>query len=434
MLKKISRIFITAVLALGIVFSNGPFWIVSSLLDSYASSQNIVDKAWHLSRDTNVVDSFNSLRQVADKIRIQEAHAAITYQSASAVANSNIVVVGPAYPASISQGDLLVMIVGMKPSTANSGSIGAAPEGWTAVSGGSLTGAGGYGTTLGADTGNTNVFSYYKIAEGNESSSVQPVRLVTNNVSWAQIYRFTNATEDWSLAATTGSDATGDTSVSIAMSADPGVASGDHILAAMVIPTDVTTPAQFSAEALSQTGITFGTVTEVSEPDTATGNQIGGFTYQSSVSSGTSSGAPTLTATAGGTVTNVRGPGVFIRIREGAATLYPDDGGSNQIAFSNTRQNDTTPIVRASAIHTSTFDRFQVEFNTASDFSGTAYTETFSNTYSSATPYNLQTTASLNLPSTDGVTYYVRARASADGGTNYGSWSSETWTYTYTST
>ena len=87
MLKKISRIFITAVLALGIVFSNGPFWIVSSLLDSYASSQNIVDKAWHLSRDTNVVDSFNSLRQVADKIRIQEAHAAITYQSASAVAN-----------------------------------------------------------------------------------------------------------------------------------------------------------------------------------------------------------------------------------------------------------------------------------------------------------------------------------------------------------
>ncbi len=62
-----------------------------------------------------------------------------------------------------------------------------------------------------------------------------------------------------------------------------------------------------------------------------------------------------------------------------------------------------------------------------------AYTETFSNTYSSGTQYNLQTTASLNLPSTDGVTYYVRARASADGGTNYGSWSSGTWTYTYTS-
>ena len=121
-----------------------------------------------------------------------------------------------------------------------------------------------------------------------------------------------------------------------------------------------------------------------------------------------------------------------------APTLYPDDGGSNQIAFNNTRQNDNTPIVRASATHTADFNRFQVEFNTQSDFGGTAYTETFSpGPYSSGTQYNLQTTGTLALPTTNGVTYYVRARASADGGTNYGAWSTANnpvWSFTYTST
>jgi len=120
-----------------------------------------------------------------------------------------------------------------------------------------------------------------------------------------------------------------------------------------------------------------------------------------------------------------------------APTLYPDDGGSNQIAFNNIRENDTTPIIRVSATHTESFNRYQVEFNTASDFGGTAYTETFSGTYASGTQYNLQTTGTLSLPSTDGVTYYVRVRASADAGSNWGDWSTKnhpTWTYTYKST
>ena len=115
-----------------------------------------------------------------------------------------------------------------------------------------------------------------------------------------------------------------------------------------------------------------------------------------------------------------------------APVLYPSDG-ANQIAFNNIGQSTTTPIIRASATYTSTFNRFQVEFNTASDFSGTAYTQTFSGTYSSATAYNLQTTATLGLPTTNGATYYVRARASPDGGTNYSPWSSGSWSYTYQS-
>ncbi len=324
-MKRRIRFIIAGLSLICLLVFDGSLWLPLSWLDSFAREQNIVDKTWQLSKDKNVVDKFSALRKVADKIRIQEAHAAITYQSASAVANSAVVTIAPSYPASIANGDLLVMIIGMKPSTACSGSIGAAPEGWTAISSGSLTGAGGYGCVApAADTGDTNVFSYYKVAEGNETGT-QLVRLATNNAAWAQIYRFTNATEDWSLAATTGSD-TSAGSVSIAMSADPGVASGDHILGAMVIPTDITTPSQFSSEALSQSGITFGTVTEVSEPDSTTGNDIGGFVVRSSASSGTSAGVPTMTATAGGTTTNVRGPGIFIRIRATGTITYQAAG------------------------------------------------------------------------------------------------------------
>lgn len=122
-----------------------------------------------------------------------------------------------------------------------------------------------------------------------------------------------------------------------------------------------------------------------------------------------------------------------------APTLYPDDGGSNQIAFNNIRQNSTTPTFRTSATHTEDFNRFQLELNTAADFSGTAYTQTFSGTYTSGTQYNLTANSlSPSLPMTDGVTYYVRMRASADGGTNYGVWSTDnaccgTWSYNYKS-
>lgn len=105
--------------------------------------------------------------------------------------------------------------------------------------------------------------------------------------------------------------------------------------------------------------------------------------------------------------------------------------GTNQIAFNNVRINTTTPIFRTSAIHAENFDRFQIELNTQPNFQGTSYTETFSGTFTSGNQYNLQTTSSLNLPSTDGVTYYVRVRASSDEGSNWSDWSTGTWSYTY---
>ena len=250
------------------------------------------------------------------------AFAAITYQAPGAVAYSAstfpVYSISPDYPSSVASGDLLILLVGMKPITPNVGTV-ITPSGWTSIT--SLVGAGGYGTTLAGDTGNTNIFAFYKIATGSLTGSLT-VNTEGNNVSWAQVYRFSNATSAWSIAGTTGSDTSaGD--VSILFGSDPGVTIGDYILGAMVIPTDVTTPIQFSVEALVQTGITFDVVTEINEPDSTNRNDIGGFTIYAPVSLGTSSDVPTMTATAGGTTTNVRGPGVFIRIRESASVSAP---------------------------------------------------------------------------------------------------------------
>ncbi|MEZ4180032.1 MAG: hypothetical protein R3B41_00730 [Candidatus Doudnabacteria bacterium] len=221
------------------------------------------------------------------------------------------------------------------------------------------------------------------------------------------------------------------------MTSNPGVTAGDYIIGAWSYPTDAVTG--HTGQAISQAGITFGTITEVGEVRTTTGRDMGGYLLRGAVSSGTATGAPTISATAARTVTNARGPGVFIRAREVAApgipTFYDEDAGVSQVAFKGISTNQTTPVVRASASHSSTFNRFELEFNTQSDFNGSAYTETFSGTYSSNTPYNLQTTGSLGLPSTNGVTYYIRARASADAGSHYGPWSTANIrSYTYNST
>jgi hypothetical protein len=73
-------------------------------------------------------------------------------------------------------------------------------------------------------------------------------------------------------------------------------------------------------------------VIEELEFDSGTGNDIGGFVVHADVTAGPSSAAPTLTATAGGTTTNVRGPGVFLRVRAAIPVRgYPFSSYQRQI-------------------------------------------------------------------------------------------------------
>jgi len=239
---------------------------------------------------------------------------AITYQTAGVVEATTASSRSYTLPTGIAAGDLIVILVGMKPSTANTGDVGPV-SGYTEVT--PQVFGGGYGATLGADTGNTLIAAFARVADGTEGTT-RTVPFTGQNVVWVWGARLSNATGLWDVAGATGEDTTAG-SVSVTFTSDPGVEGGDYVIAAMCIPTDVTTPSQFSAEALSQTGVTYGTVTEVAEPDSSGGNDIGGFIVRAAVSSGTSSAAPVLTATAGGTTTNVRGPAILVRAREVSA-------------------------------------------------------------------------------------------------------------------
>lgn len=237
-------------------------------------------------------------------------------QTAPVFSSSGGSSVSPNYSSlpAIQSGDEIVLIIGQKPSTANSGSV-TTPSGFT--SRGSLTGAGGYSTTLGADTGNTNAFAYSKDTVSGSESGALSVTVGTNNVCWAQfvLLRPPPGTTV-SYASATGSD-TSSGNVSIPCGSDPGIAAGDQILMAFCDPTDAAT---FSAQAVTATGVTFGTVTEIAEPLSGTGNDIGGFVAACQATAGPSSAAPTFTATTGGTTTNARGPGLLLRIRAGTGS------------------------------------------------------------------------------------------------------------------
>ena len=216
-------------------------------------------------------------------------------------------------------GDLLVMFVGQKPSSANGGTV-TTPSGWTLV--GQLTGAGGYGTTLGADTGNTNLRIYTKVAVAGDSGTTLSLAHGGTNVLWARILAFRSATGAFDTSGfASGSDTSSGTAVSATMSSNPGVTVGDMVAWGMCIPTDVTTPSQFSSHNITQTGATFGTKTEIGELDSSTNNDIGGFLAYAPVSAGTGTANPVITATAGGTTTNVRGPVCMIRMREAVTTI-----------------------------------------------------------------------------------------------------------------
>ena len=83
MIKKSLKIFRNTAIFLvvfGVLFSNIPFYALTEIIDSYIAARNIVDRAWHLSQNENVVDKFTSYRNLTEQIKIQEAQAATIAQ------------------------------------------------------------------------------------------------------------------------------------------------------------------------------------------------------------------------------------------------------------------------------------------------------------------------------------------------------------------
>lgn len=236
---------------------------------------------------------------------------------ATAASGTTIAVNYPA--ATIAAGDLLLMFVGQKPNTANTGSC-TTPTGWTPIA--RMMGGGGYGTTLAADTGNTNLYCFAKEAVGGETGTLTvTVDGGANAVAWGVMSRYTKTATRWSLSACIGQDISATGNTSITMNQNPGITVGDMLASAMVIPTDVSTSAMFTAEAITATGLTTpGTTSEITEASSANGNDIGGFLARTGpVTAGTATAAPVLAATVAN-VTDARGPGMIVRIREVTTT------------------------------------------------------------------------------------------------------------------
>jgi hypothetical protein len=273
----------------------------------------------------------------------------IEYIAISAVANSATNPT-PTYP-SLTADDGLLLVVGQKPSTANGGTV-TTPAGFTLLA--SKLAAGGYGATLGADTGNTNLYLYKKDTVTGSESGTLTITTGTNNVAWAFFIqvRSNNGTYDF---ATSDAEDTSAGNVSLTFGA-VDVAAADVLIGLMCSPTDIASGA--SAEAFTGTGLTTGTVSEIADFKIATGNDIGGLAAVATVTAASGSTAVTMTATIGGTSTNLRGPGLLVRVRKGtsgftgtgAAAASPFGGsGSGTETYSGTGSAALPPVAVAGA-------------------------------------------------------------------------------------
>jgi hypothetical protein len=213
-----------------------------------------------------------------------------------------------------------LLFLGQKPSIANGG-LATTPTGWTLQD--ELLAAGGYGTTTGADVGNTNLRVYSWDTPVTGQTGTQTVAIGDNNVAWAFIVRIPTGGGTLSYGSAIGQQATTPTSpMSIALTNGATATdfqTGDMAIWAMCIPTAVTTPTQFSAQAATATGAVFATAVELNEPDSFLANDIGGYSAYAFVDSGSSTTAPTVVTTVAGSRTNVRGPVVLLRVRETTA-------------------------------------------------------------------------------------------------------------------
>jgi len=274
---------------------------------------------------------------------------------------ANGTTVAPVYPTGIQAKDVLVLIVGMKPSTANGGTIGTAGaiSGWTQRE--AITAQGGYGTTRGADTGNTNLWIYTKDTVTGSETGAFSVTIGTNDVSWGLIVRIPGG------GSTSVSYGTADAGRAVAPTSGvaftdlltngttaPNFRSGDVAIWGMCIPTDVLNNG-FTAPTIVSSGTTFGTAVELEEPDSNTGSDIGGYVAYAIATADTSTAAPTVGATATGTVGNVRGPIALLRVRDTSVTLTPNRYNNTNTFYSPTVNRGARNLTPARLNNTNTF-------------------------------------------------------------------------------
>lgn len=260
---------------------------------------------------------------------------AIAFGTAGSAANGSTTL-SPGLPASTAAGDFLLLQVVNKYPT--NGPV--TPTGWTL----GLQVSAGLGAS-GPNSGNVYVSVYHRTADGT-ASDTPSVSIPSGNSSCARVFRFTT-TAGTTLAAayTSGSQTTPSVSWSVTGAADPGVTAGDMVAALTGVNGSSYTAV--ATHALSQTGITFGSVTERWDLVVLNGDDCGAWTATCVVSSGTSSAAPVYTAVSSTGVGDPAGATVFVRFRaisnSGASSVTLDAITSTGAGTVTTPATSTAP-------------------------------------------------------------------------------------------
>lgn len=213
--------------------------------------------------------------------------------------------VAPTYPAGITAGDMLLLVVATKPASATINT----PSGWSASADATATGT--FGTN-GVDAGPTKITVLIKVATGSESGS-QSVSITSGNASWGVIYRISSTNGTFDGGTKGGEDTSSGTGFSVAvnMTSNP-IPTGALVIALAAKPTDAGT---WGSHTIAASGLTFGTITEIAEYLTTTGNDIGGAAWYGNVTAGTSASNPTVTV--GATLSSASyGPAVVMSFFE----------------------------------------------------------------------------------------------------------------------
>ena len=239
-------------------------------------------------------------------------------------------------------GDMFVMFISTR---GTSDPTLLAPYGWTSL--GSYNGGAG---TFGADAGNARTTAYYREATSRRWGT-QAVALTSADVAIGQILSVhTKNIDTWTIDSDGGTDTSAGTDWSttgsgIDLNSGDG---GDLLIVGSAINTDAYT---YSAHALSASGITFGEVTQTVTYNTTSGNDANLNIVMSRVTSGTGSGAPTLTMTASGSTANApAGSSLFVKIvgissvMTVSGTANGNDGATVKVALGASAQAQTTTI------------------------------------------------------------------------------------------
>ena len=231
---------------------------------------------------------------------------AIAYVDAGTVAAGTTSLSVP-YPATVAAGNLLVLAICNKYPTNRPST----PTDWTAPSGNQYSGGAG---SAGADTGTVYITYYVKIATGSETGNVS-VTLTSANTCIGRIFRFSKAaTATWAYACAGGSDNSAGTAWSVTAGSDPGVTANDLLIIASAMCGN---PMTGSGYGLTQTGVTFGSITERQDSGTNNGDDCSLIVVTVPISSGTGSAAPVFTFTVGGTASaTAAGASGILRMRE----------------------------------------------------------------------------------------------------------------------